>query len=332
VNREKIIAVVGPTASGKTALGIFLAQKLNGEIISADSRQVYKGLDIGTGKVTKKEMAGIPHHLLDIASPKKQFTVDDFTQKGKKALEQIFQNKKTPIIVGGTGFYVDALLGRLTYSNVPPNPKLRAQLAKKSAQELFKLLKKLDPERAKNIDPQNPRRLIRAIEVAKGIIREPAADPLTSTGSATGSAAGLGAPTKLVAEPVDAETLSGLPRDAESLPEVLYLGINPSDTKLRKNIQLRLKSRLKQGMIAEAKKLHTQGVSYKRMEELGLEYRHLARFLQGRLNRLAFETELEHAIWHYARRQRTWFRRNKEIQWVTSKTKALALAKKFLRE
>src|SRR3990167_325023 len=148
---EKVIAIVGPTASGKSALGIFLAQKIKGEIISADSRQVYRGLDIGTGKVTKKEMAGVPHHLLDVVSPRKQFTVDDFVRLAEKAHSNILQNVRMTIVVGGTGLYVDMLLGRMAYPNVPPNSVLRAALEKKSVIQLFAQLQKLDPRRAENI-------------------------------------------------------------------------------------------------------------------------------------------------------------------------------------
>src|SRR3989344_5250984 len=120
VDKTKVIAVVGPTASGKSSLGIYLAQKLKGEVISADSRQVYKGLNIGTGKVTKKEMAGIRHHLLSVSSPKKQFTVDDFVRLAEKAHSNILQNVRMTIVVGGTGLYMDALLGRISYPNGRP--------------------------------------------------------------------------------------------------------------------------------------------------------------------------------------------------------------------
>jgi tRNA dimethylallyltransferase len=316
--KHKVIAVVGPTASGKSSLGIFLAQKLKGEIISADSRQVYKGLDIGTGKVTKKEMAGVPHHLLDIISPKKQFSVDDFVRLGNVAYSSILKNIRIPIIVGGTGLYVDMLLGRMSYPHIPPNKKLRKQLERLTTKQLFDQLKKLDPARAKNIDSKNPRRLVRAIEIAKAV--------LAATKKLRGPAA------RSVAEPVDVRGLGAGPQHTK--PLVLYLGINPDTGTLKKNIQARLKSRLKQGMIAEAKRLHNPpaggGLSYKRMEELGLEYRYMARLLQKKISKTEFETQLEQAIWQYAKRQRTWFKRNKEIKWVKNKTEALQLSKKFL--
>ncbi len=291
--KQKVIAIVGPTASGKSSLGIFLATRIGGEIISADSRQVYRGLDIGTGKVTKKEMAGVPHHLLDVTSPKKVFTVDDFIKLGGQACANILKNTKVPIIVGGTGLYVDALLGRMSIPSVPPDPRLRARLKKKSADILMKMLQKLDPERAETIEQKNPRRLVRAIEIAKALGKTP-------------------------------------PKKVEEKYEVLWLGINPPDAVLKKNIHTRLLTRMKAGMLAEAKRLHAQGLSYKRMRELGLEYRFLADHLTGKLGTSDMEAELERAIWQYAKRQRTWFKRNEKINWTKNKKEALRLAKKFL--
>ena len=294
MQKPKIIAIVGPTASGKTSLGIFLAQKLGGEVISADSRQVYRGLDIGTGKVTKKEMAGIPHHLLDIISPKKQFTVSDFVRLATKAYSNVLQNNSITIIVGGTGLYIDTFLGRMSYAEVPPNPTLRAKLEKKSAPQLFAQLQKLDPRRAANIEKENPRRLIRAIEIAKAI----GANPIPTL---------------------------------EQKYDVLWLGINPPQETLYKNIRTRLLDRITQGMVAEAQKLHTNGLSYKRMDALGLEYRFLSQLLQNKVSKEDFILGLERAIQHYAKRQIRWFNRNKDIRWITSKAEALQLAKKFLK-
>ena len=298
MSKPKVIAIVGPTASGKSALGIFLAQKINGEIISADSRQVYKGLDIGTGKVTKKEMAGVPHHLLDVASPKKVFTADDFVKLGEKATQLILQKNKVPIIVGGTGLYVDALLGRMSIPSVPPNPKLRTQLEKKTPATLLKMLQRLDPKRARNIEQQNPRRLVRAIEIAKAIGKTP-------------------------------------PKKVVEKYDVLWLGISPAEATLKKNINTRLLSRMKAGMLSEAKRLHKEGLSYKRMDQLGLEYRSLAKLLQKKVTEKEMLVELEQAIQKYAKRQMRWFKRNQEIHWIKNpgragKTEALRLAKKFV--
>ena len=257
-------------------------------MLSADSRQVYKGLNVGTGKITKKEMQGVKHHLLDVASPKKQFSADDFV---KLAHSHILKNVGISIVVGGTGFYIDALTGRLNFPNVPPHKTLRKHLSKKTAKQLFAQLKKLDPRRAKTIEPENPRRLIRAIEIAKALGKNP------------------------------------LPR-AEKKYDVLWLGLNPKD--LKKKIHTRLKAR--EGMISEAKRLHAHGLSYKRMQELGLEYKYLALLLQKKLNREQFFIELERAINRYAKRQMRYFKRNKDIIWVSSQAEALRISKRALRE
>ena len=291
--KPKVIAIVGPTASGKSALGIFLAAKIEGEIISADSRQVYRGLDIATGKVTKKEMADIPHHLLSVASPKKQFTVDDFVRLAEKVCSQILKNSRIPLVVGGTGLYVDTLLGRMSYPAVPPDPKLRARLSKKSAPALFAMLQQLDPARTHAIDAKNPRRLVRAIEIAKALGKNPLPQP-------------------------------------EQKYEVLWLGLAPEDKKLKANIRKRTLARMRGGMVAEAQRLHKAGLSYKRMQELGLEYRSLARYLQKEISLGELAQEIEKGNWDYAKRQMTWFKRNKDIIWVNSKAEAVRLAKAFI--
>lgn len=281
--KRKVIVVVGPTASGKSALAVKLARKRNGEVISADSRQVYKGLNIGTGKITKKEMRGIPHHLLDVASPKKVFTAQQFMEKGRLALADIAKRGKTAVICGGTGFYIDALLGRISLPDVPPDPKLRAKLAKKSSPELFALLKKLDPRRAREIDRHNPVRLVRAIEIAHALGKVPA-------------------------------------RGAEHThTKVEWIGIKPSSALLRKRIHTRLLARIKQGMVREAAQLHKGGLSWRRMEELGLEYRWLARFLQGKVTKKEMLEHLERDIRHYAKRQMTYWRRNQGIRWTSGR-------------
>lgn len=275
----KVIVIVGPTASGKSTYAVQLAKKIGGEVISADSRQVYKGLDIGTGKITKKEMRGVPHHLLDVVSPKKVFTAQDFVEHGRAALEDIRARGKTPIVCGGTGFYIDALLGRVPLPNVPPDLTLRARLAQKSVPQLFTILKKLDSRRAKNIDAHNPVRLIRAIEIAQKLGKVPAAKP-------------------------------------KPLPyRVEWIGLNPSETVLKKKIHKRLKERIDAGMVQEAKKLHANGLSYKRMQELGLEYRYLALYLQKKISKDEMLTELEKRICDYAKRQMTYWRRNPAIKW-----------------
>ena len=280
--KRKILVIVGPTAVGKSALAVRLAKKIGGEIISADSRQVYRGLNIGTGKITKKEMAGVPHHLLDVTDPKKQFSVADFVRLGSEKIAAIFSRNHIPIICGGTGFYISALLGEIKLPPAPPNLKLRQKLEKKSAVELFAILEKLNPARAAKIDRRNPRRLIRAIEIAS----EPSDTPCP--------------------HPVDTACL-----------QVLKIGLTIPPDKLKEKIRARLLARLRQGMIAETKKSHRQGLSWKRMEELGLEYRYLAKYLKNKMSKNEMIEKLNTEIWRYAKRQMTWFKRDKIIRWFS---------------
>ena len=241
--KKRLLIVVGPTASGKSALAVELAQKYNGEIISADSRQVYRGLDIGTGKIAQEEMGGIPHHLLDVESSKKVFTAQHFISDAKRSIDEITGKGKLPILCGGTGFYIDALVGRVPIVPVEPNPALRKELEQMTMGELFSLLGQLDPKRAYGIDKFNSRRLIRSIEIAKALGRNPKTRE-------------------------------------RRIYDALWIGIRPSADVLRERINKRLRERLDRGMIEEAKKLNRSGLSYKRMDALGLEYRSLARYLQ----------------------------------------------------
>ena len=282
--RQKVIVIVGPTASGKSALAVEIARQFSGEVISADSRQVYKGLDIGTGKITKREMKKIPHYLLDVVHPKKIFTAYDFTRHARRACTNILQNGKVPIICGGTGFYIDVLLGRISLPDVSANMKLRAHLEKKSTSELYRMLKKLDPRRARVTDRHNPVRLVRALEIAKS-------DHKTTI----------------------LTTHTGY--------ESFWIGLQPDAVTLRKKIHLRLLERMRAGMVQEAKRLHVSGLSWKRMEALGLEYRHLALYLQKKISKEAMLRELEARIWHYAKRQITYWKRNKDITWFAPSNK-----------
>lgn len=284
--KHKIICIVGPTASGKSALAVELARKFNGEIISADSRQVYKGMDIGSGKITKREMRGVPHHLLDVASPKSVYTASHFKRDGQKAIKKIISRGKLPIIVGGTGFYIDTLLGRATLPEVPPNKVLRKKLSEKTPEQLFKILQKLDPARAKTIDRHNGVRLIRAVEIATALGKVPHLE-------------------------------TRFPSDYK----ILWIGLNLPPEKLKKNIHIRLQTRLKQGMVTEVRRLRKQGVSWKRLYDLGLEYRYISLFLQGKLSREEMLSKIKSESWHYAKRQMTWFKRNKEITWFSPSDK-----------
>mgnify|MGYP001611021710 CR=1 FL=1 len=316
-SNPKIVVIVGPTASGKSDLAIKIAQKFNGEIISADSRQVYRGMDVGTGKVPRDRIKfpsfaeasagrqvssfkfqesyfsnGVRHHLLDVASPKRQFTVARFKKLGQKAIKEILADNKIPIIIGGAGFYIDVLLDRMPISEVQPNKKLRIKLEKKSEEQLYSKLLSMDYERAQEIDPKNKRRLIRALEIT------------LSTG-----------------RPAPKLVLS-------TKYQVLWLGIKPKD--LNRKIKKRLDKRLEQGMVKEIKNLRNQGVSWKRLDELGLEYRWVSRYLKHskfQIQDSKFKDSDEYQnllrdIIKYSKRQMTWFKRNPEIKWLSTDTRS----------
>ncbi|MGB2580183.1 MAG: tRNA (adenosine(37)-N6)-dimethylallyltransferase MiaA [Minisyncoccia bacterium] len=296
-NKPKIIAVAGPTASGKTALAVQIARLVNGEVVSADSRQTYVGLNIGTGKVTRSEMRGVTHHMLDVASPKRKMSVVQYERLATRAIRDILKRGKVPIVCGGTGFYVDTVLTTISFPPVQPNAKLRKELEKLSAEELYKKIQKLDPVRAGNIDSKNSRRLIRAIEIATTLGRVPK---------------------------------STLPRERYN---TLYIGLTLPKEKLAERIQARLLARMRCGMVAEAKNLHEQGLSWKRMESLGLEYRFLAQFLQNKITKIEMLRDLEIAIRQYSKRQLVWFKRNKNIIWFhpDEQEKILREVKNFLK-
>jgi len=276
---QKIIAIVGPTATGKSDLAIVLAKKIGGEVISADSRQVYKGLDIGTGKITKKEMRGVPHYMIDVISPKYEFSVADFKKLAEEKIKEIAGRGNIPIICGGTGFYIDALLQNQNIPNVPPNKKLRKELDLHHTSILVSMLKKLDPRRFKNIDQKNRVRIIRAIEIASALGSVPKQKTI------------------------------------KSAYKIIWIGLDTELETLKKRIENRLQTRLRSGMLKEGEYLHKQGLSWKKMEVLGLEYRFMSLYLQGKMSREDFEKELTLKIFQYAKRQKTWFKRNKKIKW-----------------
>lgn len=295
---NKLIVILGQTSTGKSDFAVFVAKELGSEIISADSRQVYKGMDLGSGKITKKEMLDVPHYLLDIIKPSKIFSVSDFQKLANKKIKEIKNKNKIPIICGGTGFYIDSVINGNIFPEVPPNKKLRKELEKKTKEELFKILIKLDKERANTIDRNNPIRLIRAIEIIKELGRVPKIK-------------------------------------TSSKFEVLKIGLKIPDEILKERIKLRLLSRIKKGMIKEIKDLHNkEKVSWKRLESFGLEYKYISYFLQGKLTKDEMIQQLNTAIWHFAKRQNTWFKKDKEIIWInplkkSEKEKILKIIKKF---
>ncbi len=301
---SKIIVILGPTASGKSELAVKIAKRFNGEIISADSRQVYKGLNIGSGKITKKEMQEIPHHLLDVASPKRTFTVSQYQKLSKKALKDILKRGKVPIICGGTGLYIDTLIYDYKLPEVPPQPKLRKELEKKSTEELFEQLQKLDSRRAKNIDKNNRRRLVRALEI------------IITTG-------------KLV-PPLNFGKSDFTKEVRLPYINILKIGVKKTSDKLKLLIKKRLITRLRQGMVKEVENLRKDGLSWKRFDDLGLEYRYVSRYLRGLITKKEMIELILKESWYYAKRQMTWFKRDAIIHWINNSDEALRLTRKFL--
>ena len=285
MNKPKVVAVVGPTASGKTDLSLAIAKEFKGEIISADSRQVYRGMDVGTGKVTKEEMKGIPHHLIDIANPMKIYTAADFKRDAAAAILDIQNRKGLPIITGGTFFYLDLLREKMTAAPVEPNEDFRNSLAHFKDEELYEELKKKDAARAETIDPFNRHRLIRALEIIETLGKVPKGDPV------------------------------------ESPYDWLIIGINVATENLHDKIHERLLSRLKAGMIEEVEQLHGEGITWERFEDLGLEYRYIARYMQKHLTYEEMVAELETKIRHYAKRQMTWLKKDNDIEWFSLEDK-----------
>jgi tRNA dimethylallyltransferase len=281
--KEKIpvVVILGPTAVGKSDLAVNIAKEIDGEIISADSRQVYKGLDIGTGKITEKEMLGIKHYVLDVADPNKRYSVIDFKNDAESAISEIVKKGKIPIITGGTGFYIQNLIDDISLPNVKPNEELRKQLEVKNNDELFEILSNLDSERVGTIDKNNKRKLIRAIEIASEIGEVPKINTLENI----------------------------------SKYNALFIGLNLPSDELKKRIYKRLEKRINEGMIDEVINLNKNGLSFERMDELGLEYRYIAMYLKNILSLEEMKEKLKTEIWHYAKRQLTWFKRDKRINW-----------------
>jgi tRNA dimethylallyltransferase len=278
-----LLVILGPTASGKTRLGVQAARTLDGEIISADSRQVYRGMDLGTGK-DLGEYGEVPYHLIDIVEPGEQFSVFEFQRRFFDSFTDIRSRSRLPVLVGGTGLYLDAVLRGYRLVEVPENPTLRKELAKLSLEELGERLRGARPELHNTTDLRERGRLVRAIEITEG---EEAAAP----------------------------TLSPLP----PLSPVVF-GVRWEREALRRRITARLKERLQQGLIEEVARLHASGIPYETLEFYGLEYRFVALHLKGELNRNDMFQKLNSAIHQFAKRQETWFRRMErqgtEIHWL----------------
>ncbi len=279
MTKPKIISIVGLTASGKSALAVELALLLNGEVISADSRQVYKGLDIGSGKVNAGEMKDVPHHLLDVSDLDHVYTGADFVKDANLAITDIIKRGKLPIIAGGTFFYIELLRGVSKSAPVAPNPLLRTELEKLSNEELFQKLQTLDQDRANNIDKHNRHRLMRSLEIIEALGKVPSIQTSDS--------------------PYDWQTI----------------GIDIEKELLHERIKTRLEERLKHGMIEEVEELLKNGITPERLISFGLEYRYLTEYLIGKITYEQMFVEILNKSKQFAKRQFTWLKRDKTIIW-----------------
>ena len=290
--KPKLIVIEGTNASGKSGLGVALAKKFNGEIVSADSRQVYRGMDLGSGKITAAETQGVPHHLLDVREPGEFFSMADFQALAYAAIDGILARGRVPFLVGGTGLYADAVTEGFVLSDKKPDPALRAELEKYDTPTLYAMLLEKNPEA--ETDPRNRHRVMRALEKIAAGDEGPA------------------------------------PRQPRY--ETLKLGVTWPRPILKERIDERLERRLEQGMTEEVKALLDAGVSVEFLEKLGLEYRYLTRYLTGKMGYEQMKEELSLAIKRFAKRQMTWFRKDPDIIWLDMAADPAAQAEKAIRE
>ena len=274
--RGKLIAIMGTNASGKSGLGVALAARYGGEVVSADSRQVFRGLDLGSGKITPEETQGVPHHLIDVCQPGDFFSMADFQRLAYAAIDGILARQRVPFLVGGTGLYVDAVTDGYELSDRAPDLQLREKLETYDTPALYRMLKEKLPDT--DIDPKNRNRVMRAIERIEANDYHP----------------GRRSPRY----------------------EVLKLGVTWPRELLKQRIDERLDRRLQQGMVQEVQGLLDRGVSVDFLMKLGLEYRYLTRYLQGELGYEQMVEELGNAIKKFAKRQMTWFRREENLHWL----------------
>lgn len=301
----KVLVIIGPTASGKTSLGVKLAAHFNGEIISADSRQVFRGMDIGTGKdLAEYVIPGrtIPCHLIDVCDPMEDYNLARYQADANKTLKEIIDRKKLPLLVGGSGLYLQAVVDGYVLSPATPNLNIRAKLEEMSVSELYEKLHSLKPdfaERLNNSDKNNPRRLVRYLEIALN----------------------QHLPAPKIEPPVY---------------DFLILSLNPDDETMRARIAKRLEERLKkEGLVAEVERLLANGVTPARLNSFGLEYRYISWYLQEKMDYETMVEKLSTAIYRFAKRQKTWFKRwakqGRELVEVSSEDEAVTIVQNWLK-
>ncbi|MBO4618389.1 MAG: tRNA (adenosine(37)-N6)-dimethylallyltransferase MiaA [Lachnospiraceae bacterium] len=276
---EKLLVITGTNASGKSGLGIELARKYGAEVISADSRQVFTGLDLGSGKVTPEEMKGVRHHLLDVAAPNDFFSLSDYQRLAYEAIDDILARQKKAFLVGGTGLYVNSVVDGYNLSESAPDPEIRKQVEEKKLEELIEMLKEHNPAALERVDLKNKRRVERAVE--KALAGDKDENP------------------------------------SEKRYETFVIGVTWPREVLYERIHERLDRRLDQGMIDEVVKLREAGATDEFLYKLGLEYRYILMYLRGEFASFDdFYETLFKEIRHLAKEQMTWFRKRKDIHWI----------------
>ena len=288
MEKKKVIVICGPTASGKTALSIQLAKKIDGEIVSCDSMQIYKEMNIGTAKPTLEEMQGIKHYMIDTISPEQRYSVADYKKDAKKAIREIIEKGKVPIVVGGTGLYVDSLIYEIEYPNIEFDENYRKQLEKqaeeKGLEDLYKEAEKIDPEAMKKISANDKKRIIRVLEIYH----------------ATGY------------NKTEQERKS---REKEPEFDYLVYGLNMPREKLYERINLRVDLMIEQGLIEEVENLLKKYNEFPTAMQ-GLGYKEVVEYIQGKVLKEDMIENIKRESRRYAKRQMTWFRKNKHTIWI----------------
>ncbi len=287
----KMIIVAGPTASGKSAAAVELAERLNGSVISADSMQVYRGMDIGSAKITAEEMRSIPHYLIDCAQPSESWNVVRFQAEAKEALKDIYQKERLPVLAGGTGFYIQALLYDIDFTQMDEDGAFRKELEEtakaQGPEKLWEMLQQVDPEAAQAIHPHNVKRLIRALEFAR------------QSGG---------------------EKISEHNKTQRSRPaayDAVFFVLTMDRAKLYARIDARVDKMMEQGLLEETRKLRESGLAPEAVSMQGLGYKELYAYLDGRIASLEEAvTLIKRNTRHFAKRQLTWFKREKDVIWV----------------
>jgi tRNA dimethylallyltransferase len=295
---NRIIVILGPTSSGKSAVAIKLARKFNGEIISADSRQIYRGMSLGTGKVSRAEQKMACHWMIDVVSPKTDFNVAQFKRKAEIIIADILRRKKLPIICGGTGFWIKAVVDNLSFPKVKPDWKLREKLGRLGHEELFKIIKRIDPGRASTLDSRNKIRIIRAIEICQKMGKVP--------------------------------RIKSQIAKVKNKYQFLQIGISIPRTQLHEKIRKRLERRFQAGLVEEVRKLKKLGLTWKKIQSFGLSYFWIPLYLENKISLDELRERVYLAEKDYAKRQMTWFKKDERIIWLKKYKEIEGKVKKFL--